>query len=216
MHFSSVDFGTVLLQMASNFGRIWRGTAHVARVTTLMWERLGLRYSLERRSSWCFWLSGWGTKELEGLVGLGGDATDVRHQQWFGRRVRGAHTGQVLVEIGKWPKIHLNTQVWQVEMGAFQILSETWAKFEVQLWKASELVFLVKWVMYQGARGFGWARWRRHRCSTSAVIWTASPRCSHGAGPYFMVFPCFSHQGKGKTWYMDSVQSTGWLQVKSA
>ena len=61
------------------------------------WERLGLRYSLERRSSWCFWLSGWGTKELEGLVGLGGDATDVRHQQWFGRRVRGAHTGQVLI-----------------------------------------------------------------------------------------------------------------------
>ena len=181
-----------------------------------MWERLGLQYSLERRSSWCFWLSGWGTKELEGLVGLGGDATDVRHQQWFGRRVRGAHTGQVLVEIGKWPKIHLNTQVWQVEMGAFQILSETWAKFEVQLWKASELVFLVKWVRYQGARGFGWARWRRHRCSTSAVIWTASPRCSHWAGPYFMVFPCFSHQGKGKTWYMDSVQSTGWLQVKSA
>ena len=83
--------------MASNFGRIWRGTAHVARVTTLMWERLGLRYSLERRSSWCFWLSGWGTKELEGLVGLGGDATDVRHQQWFGRRVRGAHTVQVLI-----------------------------------------------------------------------------------------------------------------------
>ena len=84
------------------------------------WERLGLRYSLERRSSWCFWLSGWGTKELEGLVGLGGDATDVRHQQWFGRRVRGAHTGQVLVEIGKWPKIHLNTQVWKVKWVPFR------------------------------------------------------------------------------------------------
>ena len=93
---------------------------YLARVTTLMWERLGLQYSLERRSSWCFWLSGWGTKELEGLVGLGGDATDVRHQQWFGRRVRGAHTGQVLVEIGKWPKIHLNTQVWKVKWVPFR------------------------------------------------------------------------------------------------
>ena len=48
--------------------------------------------------------------------------------------------------------------------------------------KTLELVFLVKWVRYQGARGFGWARWRRHRCSTPAVIRTASPRCSHRAG----------------------------------
>ena len=55
-------------------------------------------------------------------------------------------------------------------------------RFAVQLGKTLELVFLVKWVRYQGARGFGWARWRRHRCSTSAVIWTASPRCSHRAG----------------------------------
>ena len=131
MHFSSVVFGTVLLQTASNFGWIWRGTACCT----------------------C-------------------DDTNV---------------GEV--------------------------------RFAVQLGKTLELVFLVKWVRYQGARGFGmfgWARWRRHRCSTSAVIWTASPKCSYRASPYFMVFPCFSHQGKGKTWYMDSVQSTGWLQVKSA
>ena len=101
-------------------------------------------------------------------------------------------------------------------------------RFAVQLGKTLELVFLVKWVRYQGARGFGWARWRRHRCSTShatsAVIWTASPRCSHWAGPYFMVFPCFpikkEHEGHAKAkhdiWHMDSVQFTGWLQVKSA
>ena len=32
-------------------------------------------------------------------------------------------------------------------------------RFEVQLWKAPELMFLVKWVSYQGARAFGWKQW---------------------------------------------------------
>ena len=30
----------------------------VARLTKLMWERLGLRYSFEKHQSWCFWSSG--------------------------------------------------------------------------------------------------------------------------------------------------------------
>ena len=37
---------------------------------------------------------------------------------------------------------------------------------------------------YKGTRAFGWARRRSRRCSTSAAIRTASPRCSHrGADP---------------------------------
>ena len=56
-------------------------------------------------------------------------------------------------------------------------------RFEVQLWKAPELVFLVKWVSYQGARGFGWTRRRSRRYPVKAVIRTASPRCSNGGDP---------------------------------
>ena len=215
MHFSSVVFGTVLLQTASNFGWIWRGTACCTCDDTNVGEvrfavQLGKTLELVFLVKWV---------RYQGARGFG----------WARWRRHRCSTSAVIwtvsprcshrAGLSRDRKVTQNSPEYtslKGKMGAFQILSETWAKFEVQLWKASELVFLVKWVMYQGARGFGWARWRRHRCSTSAVIWTASPRCSHGAGPYFMVFPCFSHQGKGKTWYMDSVQSTGWLQVKSA
>ena len=53
-------------------------------------------------------------------------------------------------------------------------------RFEVQQWKAPELMFRVKWMSYQGAGGFGWARRRSRRYPVKAVIRTASPRCSNG------------------------------------
>ena len=66
----------------------------------------------------------------------------------------------------------------------------------------------VKEARTQVAGDSAWARQRSRRCSTSAVIQTASPRCSHGGGPkdrkvkpwcitencHYILFIFFHHQ----------------------